>query len=508
MEEKKIQSEQLNLGVDGIVKTLVGRVQGSPEPLKALSLLEVAGVDRSKIEDNNIGLSSKEKVIVNLIEALKRNLILEDKQRRTKEHLYQKKLDDLFTEVRELKSAMLESTKTSQDDFEYEDESTRPSHLGEPVTGTQRSSSYLANPTKSSRRRRHKKIRHHHRRHHLHPHPYHTAIEDEDIEDSPITAAASITPSAASVVQMYKGILDSENANPMMNEGFSGQENFTSGQNKSSADKQENKLLKIQDKSFTGNREDVLYGQDQQLQQTVNEMNSKSYSISHDGNFEHKTMNPEEKNTGRDSKTVTTKQIQELTEDEIKHNQEKSTDLNESEAKDRKTEELVKNVAQTDVPFVRLVKEEHQMKENVEPGSGDDPQSFSNNTINNNNDNKTKNEEDGTKQTVVNFRTDDLKALEENLFAAFEKRIKSKAFDGTIESLKGLSGQESGLARHLNLKSESQENDKSSEGVKEESKTVIRPQSFLERLKVKEEEDKKENDRILLTDQTSNQKVN
>ena len=138
---------------------------------------------------------------MNLIEALKRNLVLEDKQRRSKEHLYQKKLDDLFTEVRELKTAMVESTKSSQDDFDSEDEQMKPLNLGEPVTGTQRSS-YQTKPTKSSRRRHHKKIRHTHRRHHLHPHPYETTIEDDDIEDSPCLLYTSPSPRDATLSRM------------------------------------------------------------------------------------------------------------------------------------------------------------------------------------------------------------------------------------------------------------------------------------------------------------------
>ena len=127
------------------------------------------------------------------------------------------------------------------------------------------------------------------------------------------------------------------------------------------------------------------------------------------------------------------------------------------------------------------------MKENVEPGSGDDSQNFINNNNNNNNSNNNKknSEEDGsTKQTVVNFKTDDLKALEDNLFAAFEKRIRSKAFNGTIESLKGLNVEESGLVRHLNAQSNQNENhDEKSSDSTEETKTVIKPQSFLERLR-------------------------
>ena len=519
MEEKKVQSEQLNVGVDGIVRTLEEHVQGSTAgPLKALSLLEVAGVDRSNIEDSS-ELSSKEKVIVNLIEALKRNLILEDKQRRNKEHLYQKKLDALFKEVRQLKSAMAEE-KTSNDGInsedDFDDQGNDSFHVGEPVTGTQRSSPYPVAPTKSSFSKRHKKTRHHHRRrqhHHYHLQPYEKTIKDEDISHSPVFGAAQITPSDASVAQMYRGILDSEmkkvetstSVNPMMEEG-------AFGFDKSPTEKQQ-----------TVN---TLSQSDKQHQQIVNQMNSNmslslddpEHNVADESSIKNHRLKMDQMDLAilKDSEKVNIEQ-QRLVGSEMKpvhqqftneldsnHQQPELTNKQNSSGKqhdevikDARTEKLLKNVASTDVPFVRLVKEEHKMKQNVQPAL-EDSETF----VNNNN--KTNNE-DG-KQTVVNFRTDDLKALEDNLFAAFEKKIRSKEFDGTIESLRKSNEQDTGLTRHLNDQSV-QDHDTDAEPLKtkEEIKTVITPQSFLENLR--DNDERRENGQTT-TEQLLNSKEN
>ena len=288
------------------------------------------------------------------------------------------------------------------------------------------------------------------------------------------------------------------------------QKDLLSGQERPFAEKQEDMLSKKQnehfkeeninlDKEKSFKEEEILYGQDKELQQTVNDMNAKSFS----------NLKQEENNKGKDPQEMNVDQQRLIDEAKQIHQKQKTPD--ENETKNKKTEQLVKNVAQTDIPFVRLVKEE-KIKENVEPGSGDDSQNFANNNNNNNNNNKNSEEDGSTKQTVVNFKTDDLKTLEDNLFAAFEKRIRSKAFNGTIESLKGLNVDESGLVRHLNAQSHQDvyHDEKSSDSTKE-TKTVIKPQSFLERLREREEENEKkieEKEQTLLTDETSNQKVN
>ena len=466
MEDQKIQSEKLSNGVNGMVKTLeehvkqpLATIYSSPKGregrghLKSLSLFEVAGVDRSNIEDGQ--LSSKEKVIINLIEVLKKNLILEDKQRRSKEDLYQKKLDTLFKEVRELKATMgKEKTSIDHDGGEEDEdnggedsseeksketknterdvaellqedpkkasqkESLNDNHQTEEssrsVRGAQRSQPYQMTPTiaASAKRYRQRKHHHHHRKH------SNLRIIKNKVSngDQALLAASQITPSAASVAQMYRGILDTEMQQqvrprepeyPMMEEGAS---NFEKSNTNEPSPK-----TKGQEDSNQLSKESMLKTTSGKKPETTN-------SIDEEG--ERTTVNQHQESASNlDQRNSDQKQVS---------SEHKSIENNHKESYHGEDVNLMKNTASTDVPLVRLVKEEHQLKQNVES------------PVISKLKNSTNRSDAGEKQTVVNFRTDDLKVLEDNLFAEFEKRIKSKAFDGTLGSLRKV-----GLARDL-----------------------------------------------------------
>ena len=208
MEEKKIRNEKLTSGVDSIMKTLEKDIQGIGSKSFS-SLIDVSGSDRSRIEDVELG--SKERVIVKLIDALKKSLIVEDKHRRLKEHMYQRKFHDLFHEVKELKASLArsatvksllndndienESEYNALDDEDYNDddvESSDEMKHGEEMENYHKSppSQHPSQHPSLENKRLHKK------------HPS-TPTRKGPTDLSP--EASKITPLAADVMEMYKG---------------------------------------------------------------------------------------------------------------------------------------------------------------------------------------------------------------------------------------------------------------------------------------------------------------
>jgi len=405
MEAKKIQSEKLASGVENIMKTLEEDIKGIGT--KSFStLIDVSGSDRSRIEDVELG--SKEKVIVKLIDALKKSLIVEDKHRRLKEHMYQRKFKDLFHEVRELKESLARSTTVKsllndniEENSEIDDEDENDEDKDEEEIENYQKQPTQA-PTVAGHKRRHKSHR---------TTPTRTGPTDLSPE------ASEITPLAADVMEMYKGdavVAQSGIENPTKSVHQSVSQQMESPQ--TSIKKHENYLNKeLAEKpsiSTEGNVLNKKLPNEEQLQNPI--------GIQEGDHIIPKTKTFNNDKTTTEISDTTPQAI--LPEDSAVQlqltNRIQSLDENSKKDEQKKEDKAVPSTQvghpNTDVPFVRL-KEEQQPQ----------TQTQSNSTLGS---------KDATR-TVANFKADDLKALEDNLFSAFESRLKNGSFNNTIDSL-------------------------------------------------------------------------
>eukprot|EP00111_Clytia_hemisphaerica_P003026 TCONS_00008612-protein len=531
MEDKKLKNDKLDSGITDIIKTLQENLNGVESKSRSSSLLEVAGIDRSHIDE---GVSSKERIIIQLIDALKRNLIMEDKHRKMKEHMYQRKLDRLFHEVNKLKSVLGNTNIAAKADLnkvdtkknKYTPQRSKPSMIGQ---------------------KRHQKhiTRRQHRHHRLRKPELNFVDEIEDpslIDDGHVEArnnddgedseypmsVRKITPSAAAAYEKAINLIPESEDDELMEQGLAKastpesdmsairhkQAHFEMLNLKKKPTQSLNSIKPIHGKEVSAGKQQNPDSSEKQMMNSGDQTNpQESLFVGKSGkpSTSNQSLSPEYDNSKQQGiveqfnsaepnqrmNNQNSGRLEPQTEDQIKKlattssenkidNSQSSNNQNIEPEKGKAINSAQNNVQpelqnpvevsiggsqkenlqndnqigqienevkinpndmkksndhfETDKPFYRLAKEERPLSP-MASNVGDALPTVSESQraahtagsfITNGNKivPNTK-----SKQSVVNFKSEDIKALEDNLFAAFEKRLKNKGLGTTLESL-------------------------------------------------------------------------